>query len=288
LRWLVDVARALAAAHDQGLVHRDVKPENVMITKEGEVKVVDFGIARPTTSSQQGTLSCLTETGTLLGTPLYMAPEQLRGEHADARTDQFAWGVLAHELLTGACPWRGTGAECLAAIQRDDLPALASSVPRRVRACIRRSTAKDREKRFSSMDDLVHHLGPLESSGSFVRSRTVWATAMSAAVLATVALTAVRAASRSRTTAIDTPPPAASIASPARTPPAEAVSIAPTAESLAAPVVPSPGEPRPSLRSRHPSVSSHVPAIPHSLASPATSSSSDSPWPNVNPFDVRR
>src|ERR1700722_13049549 len=115
---LADVARALAAAHRRGLVHRDIKPENVMVRGDGVVKVFDFGIARRASAgagdavdasapTQAPPLPALTREGVQVGTPVYMAPEQIRGDALDGRTDQFAWGVLAFELLTGRLPWRG-------------------------------------------------------------------------------------------------------------------------------------------------------------------------------------
>ncbi len=97
------VAEALAAAHAAGIVHRDLKPENVLLTESGGVKLVDFGLARflrPPGDDQ--TRSQLTRSGMVLGTPGYMAPEQVRGEPADARADVFAWGALAFEVVTGA------------------------------------------------------------------------------------------------------------------------------------------------------------------------------------------
>lgn len=120
--WLMDVARALEAAHRAGLVHRDVKPENVMIRDDGAVKVLDFGIARraawtPADGAADGTgntavagssaLATLTGQGMLIGTPAYMAPEQLRGDALDGRADQFAWAVTAYHVLVGTLPWSG-------------------------------------------------------------------------------------------------------------------------------------------------------------------------------------
>ena len=111
---LADVARALAGAHKRGLIHRDIKPENVMVREDGVVKVLDFGIARraggtvdPRGPTQTPALPTLTVEGVKLGTPMYMAPEQIRGDALDGRADQFAWGVLAYELLAGRLPWRG-------------------------------------------------------------------------------------------------------------------------------------------------------------------------------------
>ena len=170
--WLADAGRALAAAHRKGLVHRDVKPENVMIRNDGVVKVLDFGIARrdsvavdpaaPTHASALAVPSRLTLEGVKLGTPLYMAPEQIRDDALDGRADQFSWAVVAYEILAGRLPWRG--ADALAAmasvltdpVARDALA--AASVPRAVQDVILRALSKRPADRFASMDDAVRAL----------------------------------------------------------------------------------------------------------------------------------
>ncbi len=167
--WLADVARALAAAHRRGLVHRDVKPENVMVRDDGVVKVLDFGIARrvgtvdASAPTQSPALPTLTKEGVKVGTPLYMAPEQIRGDVLDGRADQFAWGVLAYELLSGRLPWRGAG-EPLAAVAsiltdeppRD--PLTRAGVPPDVEAVVLRALEKRADARFASMDEVVRAL----------------------------------------------------------------------------------------------------------------------------------
>jgi hypothetical protein len=96
------IAEALAAAHERGVLHRDLKPENVMRTRDGRIKILDFGLARLLDRpGDEAVTPKLTVTGALLGTPAYMAPEQLRGLSSDARADVFAWGMLAYELATG-------------------------------------------------------------------------------------------------------------------------------------------------------------------------------------------
>jgi serine/threonine protein kinase len=102
---LIDIASALAAAHEQGIVHRDLKPENVIRRSDGQVKILDFGLASIEAARNQPTATRLTQTGMALGTPGYMAPEQLSGGAVDARTDIFAFGVLAWELATGEHPF---------------------------------------------------------------------------------------------------------------------------------------------------------------------------------------
>jgi serine/threonine protein kinase len=169
LKWLIDTARALAAAHRKGLVHRDVKPENVMVRADGVVKVLDFGIARRTASEVDPTaatsqaLPTLTAEGARLGTPLYMAPEQIRGDALDGRGDQFSWGVLAYELLSGRLPWRGgSDALAVAASILTDEPAESSldaaGISRRVKAVLLRTLSKRPADRFASMDDVIRAL----------------------------------------------------------------------------------------------------------------------------------
>lgn len=161
---LADIARALAAAHQRGLVHRDIKPENVMVRADGTVKVLDFGIARRTagtvdpSSATQPALPTLTIDGVKLGTPVYMAPEQIRGDELDGRADQFAWGVLAYELLAGKLPWRaGDALAAMASTLTDpaDRAALEKAgVPAGVAQVVLRALEKRPEDRFGSMDEL--------------------------------------------------------------------------------------------------------------------------------------
>ena len=101
----VEIASALAAAHEAGVIHRDLKPENVLIKSDGGVKVVDFGIAQ----IEGAEATRLTRAGSMLGTPAYMAPEQLLGETVDGRADIYAWGIVLSEMLTGRHPLQGRG-----------------------------------------------------------------------------------------------------------------------------------------------------------------------------------
>ena len=158
VRWLVDVAGALGAAHRAGVVHRDVKPENIIVRDDGLVKVLDFGIARLPRGGT-GSSATLTSGGGLLGTPAYMAPEQIRGEEIDGRADQFAWGVLAYELLAGRLPWGSSAGPpadpiaLLAAVLSDQPAPLSTDVPAEVADAVLRALSKSAEDRFPSMSD---------------------------------------------------------------------------------------------------------------------------------------
>jgi serine/threonine-protein kinase len=167
---LADVARALAGAHKRGLIHRDIKPENVMVRDDGVVKVLDFGIARrtggsvdPSGPTQAPAVPTLTVEGVKLGTPVYMAPEQIRGDELDGRADQFAWGVLAYELLAGRLPWRGAN-DALAVMASvltdpvDPSPLASAGVSPEIASVVLRTLEKRPDDRFASMDDLLRAL----------------------------------------------------------------------------------------------------------------------------------
>jgi len=160
LRWLLDVAHALAAGHRAGLVHRDVKPDNVMVRRDGVVKVLDYGIARRLAEEGAlGELATLTGEGMILGTPLYMAPEQMRGDAIDARADQFAWGVTAYELLSGQRPWGIAGdMKALARMlttSAEPIGKLVPELPEELAATIDRAIARNAEDRFDGLDEII-------------------------------------------------------------------------------------------------------------------------------------
>jgi eukaryotic-like serine/threonine-protein kinase len=165
VRWLVDVASALAAAHQSGIIHRDIKPDNVMIRNDGRAKVLDFGVARraPGTDGAQPGLSTMGGDGQPIGTPLYMAPEQLRSTPLDARTDQFSWGVLAYELLTGSTPWSGSHLALIARILTEVPAPIRQShpeIPMEVEQVVMRALAKSPSERFATMDEVIALLEP--------------------------------------------------------------------------------------------------------------------------------
>lgn len=140
MRKVIDVAtqvaRGLAAAHDARIVHRDLKPENLFITRDERVKILDFGLAKlnePEVTADGATLAptmiMRTEPGTVMGTPAYMSPEQVRAEPLDHRSDIFSFGAILHEMASSAAPFRAASlAEIMAAIVREETPELAESV----------------------------------------------------------------------------------------------------------------------------------------------------------------
>ena len=154
------IAEALEAAHDANIIHRDVKPANVLLTGKGGVKVLDFGIAKSTTVEANAALTeqatSLTVDGTLMGTPPYMAPEQIRGEEADKRADIWAFGCVVYEMLTGKGAFaRETVADTLAAIieRNPDYDTLPPDVPPSIRQLVRRCLEKDQRERLRDIGD---------------------------------------------------------------------------------------------------------------------------------------
>jgi eukaryotic-like serine/threonine-protein kinase len=161
LRITAEAGRALHYAHREGVVHRDVKPENILLTLDGDTLVADFGIARALGGSNE---SRLTQAGLALGTPAYMAPEQATGQRTvDARTDQYSLAVVCYEMLTGRPPFTGgSGAAIIA--QRFTAPvpsvrAARADVPDTADRAIRRALALDPDERFDSTIEFVRALG---------------------------------------------------------------------------------------------------------------------------------
>ncbi|MEM6991923.1 MAG: serine/threonine-protein kinase, partial [Myxococcota bacterium] len=170
----VKAGRGLAAAHDAMIIHRDFKPDNVLLDDTGRVLVTDFGLARAVDSgddesadegaaNQAGAELTLTQTGAVLGTPAYMAPEQRLGLRPDARGDQFSFCVALYEALYGRRPFAGTSAqEIFSAIEAGELsaPLDAAKTPGRFRRILERGLKADPDERYASMHVLLAELEP--------------------------------------------------------------------------------------------------------------------------------
>ena len=155
-----EAAAALAFAHRAGIVHRDIKPQNVLLSNDGHVKVTDFGIA---TMIGGGPSAGLTETGTVVGTAAYLSPEQARGEPTDARSDLYSLGVVLYEMLAGYPPFRGDTPVSVAYQHVQDPPVplgeIAAGVPQALENITMRLLAKDPDDRYERAEDLRRHLG---------------------------------------------------------------------------------------------------------------------------------
>ena len=172
----VQIAQGLAIAHAKEIVHRDLKPENLFVTKDERVKILDFGLAKavqktggPRQDSEGATLtSAQTAAGIVMGTASYMAPEQVRGESVDARTDIFAFGAVLYEMLSGHRAFRrDTSAETMTAVLKDDPPELTDAqrpISPALERIVRRCLEKSPEQRFQSAKDLAFALEALSGT----------------------------------------------------------------------------------------------------------------------------
>jgi eukaryotic-like serine/threonine-protein kinase len=176
------IGEALEAAHDKGIIHRDLKPANIALTKEGEVKVLDFGLAKPAATGAAGATGAvravesptittpvmLTGVGLILGTAAYISPEQAKGWEADQRSDVWAFGCVLYEMISGRCAFDGEDVrETLAAVLRGqpDWTMLPAGVPPAIRLLLTRCLEKDRKKRIGDISTALFLMNELTAAG---------------------------------------------------------------------------------------------------------------------------
>src|SRR6185436_14557416 len=165
----IQISSALEAAHQAGIVHRDVKPENVMLRKDGYVKVLDFGLALPTEPQDVSTEAATvvnTEVGVVVGTASYMSPEQARGQRVDARSDIFSLGMVIYEMVAGRSPFIGeTNSDIVASILKEEPPRLGDllpQIPAELERIVNRALTKDKEQRYQTASEVLDDLKRLK------------------------------------------------------------------------------------------------------------------------------
>lgn len=171
LEIAVQIANGLAAAHEAGVVHRDIKPENVMLRDDGYVKVVDFGLAKQTAEFKKSDFDTeattqslfLTNPGVIMGTAVYMSPEQARGKNIDSRTDIWSLGVVLYEMVMGNLPFTGDNkADLFAAILKGTPAPLTANLPAELQRIVNKTLEKSADKRYQNAKDLLADLRRLE------------------------------------------------------------------------------------------------------------------------------
>jgi serine/threonine protein kinase/Flp pilus assembly protein TadD len=161
INWTIQIGQGLRVAHQKDIVHRDIKPENIMMTRDGLLKIMDFGIARLKSDTD------ISDTDTLSGTLAYMSPEQAQGITEDHRTDIWSLGVMFYEMLTGELPFRAEHEAAWIYLIVNESPLIPSShdrrIPSAIDSCVMRMLEKDREQRFQSADELLKTLSQVQS-----------------------------------------------------------------------------------------------------------------------------
>ena len=193
------IALAVSAAHEKGVIHRDLKPGNIKITPEGKVKVLDFGLAKSAGDQAASQDSAVTQIGSIIGTPAYMSPEQIRGNTIDRRTDIWSFGCVLYEMLTGKRPFEGrTVSDTVAhTLEREpDWQALSQETPANIRVLLRRCLEKDPRRRLRDIGDATIEIRetlnlPATTTTALVRILWRWAMVIGLVVGAIVLLLTV-------------------------------------------------------------------------------------------------
>lgn len=300
LALFVDVARALDAAHRAGVVHRDLKPHNILVSANGEAKVTDFGLADTSVASAVAEArdsarafltSTLHRTRGLVGTPAYMAPEVLIGERADALSDQFSFAVCLHEALTGKRPYDAASLDELVQVVEKGAPTVDASLDKAIATPLRRALAKEPAERFESMSALADALArSVQRGGEFVpppssrtarhRSRAwpIGATLVAISTIVTVGLVMRTRPAPVSSPTPSPPPPASSVVTTVSPVPSGSVLDAP--EVSAKPIAP---QEAPKPARMVPPPSRRAPKVAEPVTTPPTPSASASAVPTTAP-----
>ncbi|MFQ5605818.1 MAG: FlgO family outer membrane protein [bacterium] len=167
LNYATQIASGLQAAHEKGIIHRDIKSSNIMITDDGQVKIMDFGLAKLTGRTQ------LTRTGSTMGTVAYMSPEQTEGLETDHRTDIWAFGVVLYEMLTGQLPFRGDYEQAVIYAILNEEPELTDQIPANLRTILQKTLAKKRDVRYPNIGEVFTDLTAFSTGTKSVTSEPV-------------------------------------------------------------------------------------------------------------------
>lgn len=153
IKYAIQMALGLQEAHKKGIIHRDIKSGNIMISEAGKVKIMDFGLAKVNSSMQ------ITQTGTTIGTAAYMSPEQAKGEKVDQRSDIWSWGIVLYEMLTGTLPFKGDYDQAIIySIINDDpgnMKDFNPVIPKVYHKIVEKALSKDTGQRYQDIDTLL-------------------------------------------------------------------------------------------------------------------------------------